>query len=293
MARAVEQHWTGELRALSSHGTVSGTHVPHRGPIEAAHPVPDMAALEAAAGASLATSRAHARRPRDLCLISGGGSALLPLPLDGLTLADKQAVNRALLPSGATIGEMNCVRRHLSAIKGGRFAAACHPARVVTLLISDVPGDAPIDVASGPTVADPTTCDDALRDPRALRRRRPVRSARRPGERRGETIKPGDPALGTPDVRTVATPLMALEAAAARARRRRSCRHNLGDAIEGEAREVGKDLAGIALRWLGNGLPVTAALRAPVRRRDHGHGAGSRARRAQRRVPAVLGREVG
>ena len=97
-----------------------------------------------------------------LCLISGGGSSLLPLPLDGLTLQHKQDVNRALLTSGATISEMNCVRLHLSAIKGGRLAAACYPARVLTLLISDVPGDDPIDIASGPTVPDPTTSADAL-----------------------------------------------------------------------------------------------------------------------------------
>jgi len=130
-----------------------------------------------------------------LCLISGGGSALLPLPIDGLTLAHKQAVNRALLASGATITEMNCVRRHLSAIKGGRLAAACHPARVVTLLLSDVPGDHPIDIASGPTVADPTTCGDAL----AIVRRygielpAPVREVLESG--RGESVKPGDPRL--------------------------------------------------------------------------------------------------
>ena len=117
-----------------------------------------------------------------LCLISGGGSSLLPLALPGLTLADKQALNRALLASGASIGEMNCVRRHLSAIKGGRLAAACHPARVVNLLLSDVPGDDPIDIASGPTVADPTTCADALGHPAPLRDRRAAarpRSARK------------------------------------------------------------------------------------------------------------------
>jgi glycerate 2-kinase len=97
-----------------------------------------------------------------LCLISGGGSALLALPLAGITLEEKQAVNRELLKSGASISEMNCIRRHLSAIKGGRLAAACHPARIVTLLISDVPGDNPCDIASGPTVGDATTCADAL-----------------------------------------------------------------------------------------------------------------------------------
>jgi glycerate 2-kinase len=130
-----------------------------------------------------------------ICLISGGGSALLPLPGEGVSLEDKQAINRALLKSGATIGEMNCVRRHLSAIKGGRLAAACHPARVVNLLISDVPGDRPMDIASGPTVADPSTCADAL----AIVRRYAIElPSRRPAvleSGAGETIKPGDARL--------------------------------------------------------------------------------------------------
>ena len=153
-----------------------------------------------------------------LCLISGGGSSLLPLPLPGLTLADKQAVNRALLTSGATIADMNCVRRHLSAIKGGRLAAACHPARVVTLLLSDVPGDDPIDIASGPTTPDPTTCADALDVVRRHGIALPaaVRDALETG--RGESPKPGDPRLARAEVRIVATPQRALEAAAAVAR---------------------------------------------------------------------------
>jgi hydroxypyruvate reductase len=125
---------------------------------------------------------------------------LLPLPLPGLTLADKQAVNRALLTSGATIAEMNCVRRHLSAIKGGRLAAACHPARVVTLLLSDVPGDDPIDIASGPTTPDPTTCADALDVVRRHGIALPgaVRDALETG--RGESPKPGDPRLARAEV---------------------------------------------------------------------------------------------
>lgn len=223
--------------------------------VEAAHPVPD------AAGA------AAARRMLDLvsgltaddlviALISGGGSALTALPLDGLTLADKQAVNRALLASGATITEMNTVRRHLSAIKGGRLAAACHPARVVSLLMSDVPGDDPTVIASGPTVGDPTTCADALD---ILRRygidvSPAVRAALESG--RGESVKPDDRRLAGIDTRMIVTPQMALEAAAATARAAGIDAHILGDAIEGEARDVAKVMAGIARQVAERGQPV-------------------------------------
>jgi hydroxypyruvate reductase len=165
-----------------------------------------------------------------------------------LTLDDKQAVNRALLMSGATISEMNCVRRHLSAIKGGRLAAACHPARVVTLLISDVPGDNPIDIASGPTVADPTTCVDALDviGRYAIDVSAKVLKVLESGA--GETVKPGDPRIKRAEVRMIATPQMALEAAARVAREDGVAAAILGDAIEGEARDVGKVMAGIALQ---------------------------------------------
>jgi hydroxypyruvate reductase len=192
-----------------------------------------------------------------VCLISGGGSALLALPADGVTLENKQALNKALLRSGATIGEINCVRRHLSAIKGGRLAAACHPAKVVTLVISDVPGDNPVDIASGPTVGDPSTCADAL----AILKRYEI--AIPPGVRallesgRGETVKPGDPRLAETDIRMMATPLMALEAAAEKARGLGLATHILGDDIEGEAREVGKVMAGIARLTARRGKPFT------------------------------------
>jgi len=161
MAKAVEDHWQGPLSGLVV--TRYGYAVPcqHIEIVEASHPVPDAAGMQAA----LRMLELVANLSEDdlvLCLISGGGSALLPLPAAGLTLDMKQAVNRLLLASGATIGEMNCVRRHLSAIKGGRLAAACHPAQVVTLVISDVPGDRPVDIASGLTVADASTCADAL-----------------------------------------------------------------------------------------------------------------------------------
>jgi len=191
-----------------------------------------------------------------LCLISGGGSSLLAAPAPGLTLADKQAVNKALLKSGASISEMNCVRRHLSAIKGGRLAVACHPARVVTLVLSDVPGDDPLDIASGPTTADPTTCADALDVVRrhAIALPPAVREVLETG--RGESPKPGDPRLVRAETRLVATPQMALEAAASVARDAGVAAHILGDAIEGEARDVGTVMAGIALQVARRGQPV-------------------------------------
>ena len=257
MARAVEQHWTGGLSGLvvTRYGhAVPTTRIQVR---EAAHPVPDMAGLEAAREIMSLVSDLT---PDDLvlCLISGGGSALLPLPIDGLTLEDKQEVNKALLRSGATISEMNCVRRHLSAIKGGRLAAACHPAKIVTLLISDVPGDDPINIASGPTVPDPTTCADALEilERYGINPAPAVLEVLASG--RGETIKPGDERLAHADVRMIATPQMALEAAARIPVQHGLASHILGDAIEGEARDVGKVMAGIALQVARKGQPFTA-----------------------------------
>lgn len=255
MARAVEAAWPGELSGLVVTRYGHGAPTARIEVVEAAHPVPD-AAGEAAARRVL--DRVAGLTPDDLvlCLISGGGSSLLSLPAEGLTLADKQAVNRGLLKSGASIGEMNCVRRHLSAIKGGRLAAACHLARVVTLLISDTPGDDPLDIASGPTVADPTTGADALTILDRYRIGIPdaVRAHLLSG--RGESVKPGDPRLGTPEVRMVATPLMALRAAADLARQEGVPALILGDAIEGEAREVGQVMAGIARSVAAHGLPL-------------------------------------
>ena len=193
-----------------------------------------------------------------LCLISGGGSALLALPLAGLTLEDKQAVNRGLLASGATISEMNTVRRHLSAIKGGRLAAACYPAKVVTLLMSDVPGDDPTVIASGPTVADPTTCADALAIIKRFGIAVPAKVLAVLESGEGESVKPGDPRLAAVDARMVATPQMALEAAALVAREAGLDAHILGDAIEGEARDVGKVMAAIAVQVAKRGQPFTA-----------------------------------
>ncbi|NIC40137.1 glycerate kinase [Aquabacterium sp. A08] len=260
MAQAVERHWAGDPQRLS--GLVVTRHgyaVPCERIeiVEAAHPVPDAAGLQAA---QRLLQLVQGLSPDDvvLCLVSGGGSALLPLPLPGLTLAHKQAVNRALLASGATITDMNVVRRHLSAVKGGRLAAACHPARVITLLLSDVPGDHPIDIASGPTVADPTTCADALAVVRryGIELPEPVRAVLESG--RGESVKPGDPRLARSEVRLVATPQLALEAAARVARDAGYAVHILGDALEGEARDVGKVLGGMALQVAGRGQPFTA-----------------------------------
>ena len=257
MARAVEDHWSGPLSGLVV--TRYGYAVPcQRIEIaEAAHPVPDAAGLHAAERILQVVQGLHAE-DMVLCLISGGGSALLPLPLPGITLADKQAVNRALLASGATISEMNCVRRHLSAIKGGRLAAACYPARVRTLLISDVPGDRPVDIASGPTVADAATCADALAILQRYQLDVPPAVLQVLHSGAGESIKPGDARLAHCDTRTIATPQMALEAAAHVARQAGYSAHILSDAIEGEASEVGKVHAAIALQVAQRAQPFTA-----------------------------------
>jgi len=191
-----------------------------------------------------------------LCLISGGGSALLALPAAGLSLADKQAINRALLKSGAGIAEINCVRKHLSAIKGGRLAAAAAPARVVALIISDVPGDDPATIASGPTSLDPTTSADALAILRRYAIDAPAHVLAHLASAASETPKPGDPRLANVANVVVAAPRLSLAAAAAAARAAGVTPLDLGDAIEGEAREVGKAFAGIALSAARRGMPA-------------------------------------
>jgi hydroxypyruvate reductase len=245
MARAVEDHWSGPLSGLVI--TRYGHGVPCRriDVVEASHPVPD-AAGSAAATRILASVHGLAADDLVLCLASGGGSALMALPAPGLTLDDKRQVTRALLKSGATIGEINCVRKHLSAIKGGRLAAAAAPARVVTLAISDVPGDDPGTIASGPTVADATTFADARAILQKYAIAPPPAVARHLAETREETPKPGDPRLARSEFVLVATPQRALEAAAAAARRSGVFPIVLGDAIEGEARDAALVHAGIA-----------------------------------------------
>jgi glycerate 2-kinase len=222
--------------------------------VEAAHPVPD-AAGQRAAQRIVELTRGLTKDDLVLCLISGGGSALLSLPAQGVTLDDKRAINKALLESGAAIDEMNCVRKHLSAIKGGRLAALCAPAKVVTLLISDVPGDDPAVIASGPTVPDPTTCHDALL---ILQRYGiTVPAAARAALEAGslETPKPGDAVFAGHEVKMIATPQESLEAAAAFARRAGLAAHILSDEIEGESRDVGKVHAALARAVARRGEP--------------------------------------
>ena len=254
MAQAVEKHWPGELSGLVVTRYGYGVPCERIEIVEASHPVPDAAGM-AAAQRMLALVDGLSADDTVLCLISGGGSSLLALPLAGITLADKQDLNRSLLASGATIGEMNCVRRHLSAIKGGRLAAACHPAQVLTLAISDVPGDKPGDIASGPTVADATTCDDALDIVRRYGITLPASIREVLDSGRGESVKPGDARLAGARIELIATPQMALEAAAEVARAAGVTPYILGDSLEGEAREVGKVMAGIAQQAARRGQP--------------------------------------
>lgn len=252
MAQAVEALWPADA-PLSGLVVTRYGHTPPRPAglperievVEAAHPVPDEAGL-AAAQRILGLVQGLTADDLVLCLISGGGSALLTLPADGLTLADKQRINRQLLESGAHIGEMNTVRKHLSRIKGGRLAAACAPARVVTLTISDVPGDDVSVIASGPTVADASTCADAL----AILRRygiavpEAVHQALISGAL--ETPKPGDARFAGHAVHLIATPQQSLQAAAEAARAMGLNAYILSDEIEGESREVGKVLGAMA-----------------------------------------------
>lgn len=255
MARAVEENWPGPLEGLVV--TRYGHAVPCRRIriVEAGHPVPDAAGL-AAAGDILALVGELGADDLVLCLISGGGSSLMTLPAEGIGLADKMAVNKALLRSGASISEMNCVRKHLSAIKGGRLAAAAHPARIVTLLISDVPGDDPSVIASGPTVPDVTTFADA----RAILERHgiapPDAVTRFLREASVETLKPGDPAFERASTTLIAAPQASLEAAAAEALRHGVTPLILSDAIEGEARDVAKMHAAIARQAVRHGQPA-------------------------------------
>lgn len=251
---------------------------------EAAHPVPDEAGLR---GAQDMLQMVQGLSEDDLviALVSGGGSALLSLPAAGITFADKQAINQALLASGAAIGEMNCVRKHLSAIKGGRLAAACHPARVVTLLISDVPGDAPEVIASGPTLPDVTTCADAL----AICKRYGIAlpATAQAGLESGalESPKPGDPRFARNTVQMIATPQMSLEAAAQAARAAGIDAHILADDIEGESREVGKVHASLARAVARRGAPFTkpcvilsgGETTVTVKHKGEGRGRGGRA----------------
>jgi len=261
MAQAVEALWPTDA-PLEGLVVTRYHHIPPRPAglpsrievVEAAHPVPDAAGL-AAAERILAMVQGLTENDLVLCLISGGGSALLTLPADGLSLEDKQRINKELLNSGANISEMNCVRKHLSRIKGGRLAAACTPARVVTLTISDVPGDDPSIIASGPTVPDATTCADAL----AILQRYAIEipAVLRADLECGlvETPKPGDAIFNGHEVHMIATPQQSLEAAAGVARAAGLKAYILSDEMEGESREVGKVHAALARAVKQKGQP--------------------------------------
>lgn len=255
MARSVEENWAGDLGELSGlvvtrygHGMATDRITV----VEAAHPVPDQAGREAAQ-AIMDLVEPLGVDDLALCLISGGGSALLALPATGITLADKQAVNRALLKAGATITEMNTLRKHLSAIKGGRLAAAASPARIISLLISDVPGDDPAVIASGPTVPDPTLFADARAVLEKYAIDAPAAVTAHLALAADETPKPGDPRLANGDVHLIATPGASLEAAAAHARATGIEPLMLGDSLEGEARELGALHGVMARSRLGDG----------------------------------------
>ncbi len=257
MAKAVEDHWQGELSGLVVTRYGHGADCRKIEVVEAAHPVPDEAG-RAAAGRIMQMVQGLNENDLVLCLISGGGSALLALPAEGITLEQKQAVNRALVRSGATISEMNCVRKHLSAIKGGRLGLACSPARVVTLLISDVPGDDPGIIASGPTLADPTTCADSLAILKKYAIEIPENIRQHLESGAGETPKPGDPRFAGHSHHVIATAQESLEAAAATARATGVTPHILSDGIEGEARDIGLMHAALARQIAAKNQPFTA-----------------------------------
>ncbi|HVK94367.1 MAG TPA: glycerate kinase [Noviherbaspirillum sp.] len=254
MAETVEAHWTGDIGGLVVTRYGHGANCRRIEVVEAAHPVPDAAGRRAAARIM---EMVQGLGPNDLvlCLISGGGSALLALPADGITLEEKQAVSRALLKSGANIAEMNCVRKHLSAIKGGRLALACAPAQVVTLLISDVPGDDPGVIASGPTLPDSTTCAQALAILHRYDIDIPASIRRHLMSGAGETPKPGDPRFARNQQHVIATAQQALAAAAETARAAGVAPYILADDIEGEARDVAMVHAALARQVASHGQP--------------------------------------
>ena len=260
MARAVEDHWRGDPERLS--GLVV-TRYGHGMPtrrievVEASHPAPD-AAGQMAAARILGAVNGLTANDLVLVLLSGGGSALLAAPMAGITLEQKRAVTKALLTSGASIGEINCVRKHLSAIKGGRLALAAAPARVVTLAISDVPGDDLSTIASGPTVPDPTSCADALEIVKRYGIELPAAARQALLTGAAETPKTDNAGFLRCESHIIATAQGSLAAAANLARAQGLTPLVLGDTIEGEAREAARVLGGIALSVAAHGVPLAA-----------------------------------
>lgn len=254
MAHELETLWQGELQGVvvTRYGhTQSCEHIEV---IEAAHPVPDDAGREVGEKIfDLVSALGHGDLV--ICLLSGGGSALLSIPAQGISFSDKQMINKALLKSGAAIDEMNCVRKHLSAIKGGRLAKAAYPATMITLAISDVPGDEATVIASGPTVADPTTRHDALAILERYGVTMPDSVFEWLNDPRSETVKPGEPCLDKSTFHIISSPQSALEAAAEKALDWGVPAHVLSDRIEGESRDVAKVHAAIAKQVAANGQP--------------------------------------
>lgn len=254
MAKAVEDHWHGDLSGLVVTRYEHGLECKHIEVVEASHPVPDAAGRDAARR-MLDMVQGLTEKDLVLCLISGGGSALLALPAKNISLEEKQQINRQLLRSGASISEMNCVRKHLSDIKGGRLALACAPAKVVTLMISDIPGDDPGIIASGPTLPDPTTCEDAL----AILEKYQIEVSQNVREHlasgAGETPKPGDSRFARNESHIIATAQDALEAAATVARENGVTPYILSDCIEGEARDIALMHAAMARQVVERGQP--------------------------------------
>ena len=250
MARALEDNWPSDLfddlqgTVLTRYGHSAPTK--HIKIIEAAHPVPDEAGV---AGTREILELVSSLSADDLviCLISGGGSALLTAPATDITLAEKQDINRQLLASGAPIDEMNCLRKHLSAVKGGRLAVAAYPAQIVCLMISDVPGDDPSVIASGPTVGDITTTGQALKIVAKYQLQLPDSVRRFLNSPEAETPKPGDPRLANTKNHVIAAPAQSLTQAALAGKQAGYQVTNLGDCVEGEAREVAKQHAAMAL----------------------------------------------
>jgi len=254
MAKVVEDTWPGKVEGLIVTRYGHGADCKQIEVVEAAHPVPDEAG-RAAAGRMLEMVQGLSEDDLVLCLITGGGSALLSLPGVGITLEQKQAMNKALLKSGATISEMNCVRKHLSAIKGGRLGLACAPARVVTLLISDVPGDDPGVIASGPTLPDPTTCAQSLAILKKYQIEIPDNILQHLESGAGETPKPGDARFARNEHHVIATAQHALEAAAEKARAAGITPYILSNDLEGESRDVGSVHAALAKQVANYGQP--------------------------------------
>ena len=256
MAAAFEDAWDGDVEGLVV--TRYGHAVPTRSieVVEAAHPTPDEAGVDATRRILGLVDGAD-ENDLVICLVSGGGSALLVQPAEGITLADKQAVTKSLLACGATIHEINAVRKHLSAVKGGRLATRAQPARIVTLAISDVPGDDPDVIASGPTVPDGSTLADARAILEKYGIHPPVSVARHLRQEASETPKPGSAAFRNAEYHLIATPGDMLDAVAARAAEAGIAAHILSDRIEGEAREVAKVLGAMALEVAARGRPFT------------------------------------